>query len=146
MQAARGAREAWVLASNLPVSYKFAGKVVRIYRQRMQIEASFRDLKGARLGLGLEFHRSRDPKRLAILLLIATLALRVMWLIGWIARERGLARQYQANTVRHREVLSVVYLGMRVIERTNLEFTVAELDNAWQSVAMFNAKTGGDAL
>ncbi|MFH0342311.1 MAG: hypothetical protein ACHBNF_09305 [Chromatiales bacterium] len=38
----------------------------------------------------LEFHRSRDPQRLAILFLILALALLVLWLIGSIAKEHGL--------------------------------------------------------
>lgn len=146
MKAARGVREPWVLASNLPVRFKYAGKVVRLYRCRMQIEESFRDVKSAHYGLGLEFHRSRDPKRVAVLLLIATLALLVIWLIGRVARERGLARQYQANTVRHRAVLSDVFLGARVIERAPLHFMAAEIENIWQSIARLNIKVWGDAL
>lgn len=146
MKAARSAREAWVLASNLPVSFKFAGKVVQIYRCRMQIEESFRDMKSARFGLGLEFHRSRDPKRLAVLLLIATLALLVIWLIGRVARERGLAWQYQANTVRHRTVLSDLFLGARVIERAQIHFTASEIKDVWQSIPGPNIEVWGDAL
>jgi hypothetical protein len=144
MKAARGAREPWVLASNLPSGFKFAHKVVQLYRRRMQIEESFRDIKSARFGLALEFHRSRDPKRLAILLLIATLALLVLWLIGRVAREQGLARQYQANTVRQREVLSIIFLGMRVIERAQKHFTVAEICSAWQPAVRLNVETWGD--
>ncbi|MFH0342714.1 MAG: hypothetical protein ACHBNF_11415 [Chromatiales bacterium] len=88
----------------------------------MQIEESFRDMKSARFGRTLEFHRSRDPQRLAILLLILAPALLVLWLIGRIAEERGLMRHYQANTVRHRKVLSVIFLGIRIIERAQDHF------------------------
>ncbi len=139
-KAARAAREPWILASNLPASRKLAHRVVQIYRQRMQIEESFRDMKSARFGLALEFHRSRDPQRLAILLLILALALLVLWLIGSIAKERGLMRHYQANTVRHREVLSVIFLGIRIIERAQDHFTAAELCIAWQSIPPRNAR------
>jgi hypothetical protein len=140
MKAARAAREPWILASNLPAGRKLAHRVVQIYRQRMQIEESFRDMKSARFGLALEFHRSRDPQRLAILLLILALALLVLWLIGSIAKERGLMRHYQANTVRHREVLSVIFLGIRIIERAQDHFTAAELCIAWQSIPLRNAR------
>ncbi len=96
-KAARAAREPWILASNLPAGRKLAHRVVQIYHQRMQIEESFRDMKSARFGLALEFHRSRDPQRLAILLLILAFALLVLWLIGSIAKERGpLSGQYRA--------------------------------------------------
>jgi hypothetical protein len=139
-KATRSAREPWILASNLPAGRKLAHRVVQIYRQRMQIEESFRDMKSARFGLALEFHRSRDPQRLAILLLILALALLVLWLIGSIAKERGLMRHYQANTVRHREVLSVIFLGIRIIERAQDHFTAAELCIAWQSIPLRNAR------
>ena len=139
-KAARAAREPWILASNLPAGRRLAHSVVQIYRQRMQIEESFRDMKSARFGLALEFHRSRDPQRLAILLLILAFALWVLWLIGSIAKERGLMRHYQANTVRHREVLSVIFLGIRIIERAQDHFTPDELRAAWRSVHRINAR------
>lgn len=143
-KAARTARKPWVPAPTLPTRSKLARKVVRLYRRRMQIEESSRDIKSAQFGLALEFHRSRDPQRLAILLLIAALALRVLWLIGTAARGRGLTRHYQANTVRHREVLSVIFLGVRIIERAQEHFTAAELRGAWQSIAKLNAEAWGN--
>ncbi|MCE2597399.1 hypothetical protein K6Y31_21760 [Motilimonas cestriensis] len=48
----------------------------------MQIEESFRDLKGPAYGFGLRHCRSRSPKRLDILLLISLLAEIVLWCIG----------------------------------------------------------------
>ena len=139
-KAARAACEPWILAANLPAGHKLAHSVIQIYRQRMQIEESFRDMKSARFGLALEFHRSRDPQRLAILLLILALALLVLWLIGSIAKERGLMRHYQANTVRYRDVLSVIFLGIRIIEQAQDHFTDDELRAAWRSVHRINAR------
>lgn len=143
-KAARAAREPWVLATNLSATPHLARKVVRLYGKRMQIEASFRDMKSARFGLALEYHRSRDPQRLAILLLIAALALMVLWLIGTAARGRGLTRHYQANTVRHREVLSVIFLGIRIVERARECFTASELRLAWETIASLNTEAWGD--
>ncbi len=139
-KAARAAREPWILAANLPAGRKLAHSVVQIYRQRMQIEESFRDMNSARFGLALEFHRSRDPQRLAILLLILALALLALWLIGSIAKERGLMRHNQTYTVQHRDVLSVLFLGIRIIERAQDHFTVDELRAAWPSVHRINAR------
>ncbi|MGH8509999.1 MAG: hypothetical protein ACREU8_01005 [Gammaproteobacteria bacterium] len=34
-----------------------------------------------------------------------------------MAKARGSTRHYQANTVRHRDVLSVIFLGIRIVER-----------------------------
>jgi len=74
------------------------------------------------------------------LLLILAFALLVLWLIGSIAKERGLMRHYQANTVRHREVRSVIFLGIRIIERAQDHFTATELRIAWQSIPLRNAR------
>jgi len=37
-------REPWLLATSLPVSFKFAKRITRIYKLRMQIEEGFRDV------------------------------------------------------------------------------------------------------
>lgn len=139
IKAARAGREPWVLATNLPLAGDLAKKVVQIYRTRMQIEEAFRDLKSARFGLALEFHLSRNKERLAVLLLIAALALVLLWIIGTAAQRRGLTRNYQANTIRKRTVLSVIYLGIRIIERARDSFSAAEVGDAWRSIPLQNA-------
>ncbi|GAB3396557.1 hypothetical protein GCM10027514_45370 [Azotobacter armeniacus] len=78
--------EPWLLASNLPEGQWNAAQVVAIYQRRMQVEEGFRDLKSPRLGFGLELHRSRCPRRIEILLLIAVLA---NYALGLQAREAG---------------------------------------------------------
>lgn len=141
---ARSAREPWLLGSNLPPSHFLARRVVRIYRARMQIEEAFRDLKCPRFGLALQYHRTRCPGRLAVLLLIAALALLVLWLIGTAAQQRGLTRHYQANTERRRVVLSAVFLGIRILERGGETFTLAELAAAWHRIHRMNAACWGE--
>lgn len=84
----------------------------------MQIEETFRDVKNHRWGLSLRYARSRDGKRLEVLLLIAALTTFLHWLFGLIARQQGLARHFQANTVRNRPVLSVVFVGQQLLQRT----------------------------
>lgn len=141
---ARSAREPWLLGTNLPPSHFLARRVVRLYRARMQIEEAFRDLKSPRFGLALEHHRTRSTERLGVLLLIAALALLVLWLIGTAAQQRGLMRQYQANTERRRAVLSAVFLGIRILERGGETFTLAELAAAWHTIHLMNAACWGE--
>jgi len=81
-QHAAGQREPWLLATSLQSNSTIAKKVVQIYRLRMQIEEGFRDVKSHRFGLSLSYHRTYSVERLQILLLIATLALMVLWLLG----------------------------------------------------------------
>ena len=116
-------KEPWLLATSLPVTSTLAKKVVKIYRTRMQIEEAFRDTKSIHYGLGYELGGTKCPKRLQILLLIAALAGLVLWILGTIAKTSGQERDYQANTVRKRDVLSVIYVGLRIAfdERFSME-------------------------
>lgn len=133
-------REPWLLATNLPGNRWLAKKVVRLYRARMQIEEAFRDLKSRRFGIGLELHRTRQAARLAVLLLIGALALLCLWLLGSIAKLRGLQRHYQANTVHRKVVLSVIFLGLRICQRCTDRFSDPELATAWRQIAQLNAR------
>lgn len=116
-KAAKGNREPWVLVSNLPPSSSNAKKVVAIYRQRMQIEEGFRDVKSPLFGLGFGMHQTHSARRIEILLLIAMLASLVMLVGGLKVRHEGNARQYQSNSIRSRSVLSVWRLGREALRR-----------------------------
>lgn len=94
-----------------------ANSVVDIYKARMQIEETFRDDKSPRFGWQLEFARSHDPRRLHNLLLLIALATLAAALAGLAAVANNEQRHYQANTVRHRSVLSIITLGRHVLAR-----------------------------
>jgi hypothetical protein len=110
-------REPWLLATSLYKGYSLPKKVVKKYSTRMQIEEGFRDLKSSRYGFGFENAFSKKIARIEILLLIAMLASFVAWLTGWIAEKNGLHCQFQSNTIKKRRVLSLFFLGCRVIKR-----------------------------
>jgi hypothetical protein len=67
-----------------------AKRLVRVYRQRMQIELSFRDMKSEHFGEGLERSASSGTGRFTVLVLIASLAAILLWLIGTAAERTGL--------------------------------------------------------
>jgi hypothetical protein len=90
-------------------------RVVKLYAKRMQIEEGFRDLKDERWGFGLAQARSGWRARREVLLLIAALAMLVLWLTGLAAQTRGWGRHFQANTERTRAVLSTVFVGREVL-------------------------------
>ncbi|MFC0327294.1 IS4 family transposase [Halomonas organivorans] len=114
---ARRQKEPWVLVSNLPDRSALADKLVAIYRQRMQIEEGFRDVKSPLFGLGFGMHQSRQGKRIEILLLIAMLANVAVMVAGLHVRDSGQQRRYQSNSIRHRNVLSVWRLGLEWLRR-----------------------------
>ncbi len=120
-------REPWLLGTSLPEGFKLAEKVVKLYALRIQIEEAFRDLKSTRFGLSLELHRTYQLERLQVLLLIATLALMVAWLMGRATEITGQHRHYQANTVRDRVVLSTIFLGLKVIDDPRLTLRLRDL-------------------
>ena len=109
----KGARDPWLIVTSLPRTKKLGKKIVAIYRLRMQIEEEFRDIKSSLFGLGFEHHKSRKVHRVAVLILIATLASILANIIGLAMFMAGLHRRYQANTVKIRRVLSFHYLGLR---------------------------------
>jgi len=126
-QCAEREREPWLLVTSLPVTSKLAKKVVAIYSTRMQIEESFRDVKSVRFGIGFELNGSRSAKRLQILLLIGMLANVILWILGMVARITEQHWQYQANTVKHRPVLSAIYLGLRVANDRRFSFQLNDI-------------------
>lgn len=114
----RSAREPWLLATSLCVdNAKSIQQVISAYRSRMQIEESFRDNKSARYGLSLDWQRCKCPARLAVLVMIGTLAHTLLIFIGLSGVSAGLHRQYQANTTRNKAVLSYAYLALRMVGR-----------------------------
>ena len=114
---ARREREPWLLVSNLPSRRTTAKRVVALYRQRMTIEQAFRDLKAYRHGFALRGNLGRHQDRIANLLLIAALAMFVLWIIGLVGIARGLSRMLQANTERRRRVLSTFFIGVRLFKQ-----------------------------
>lgn len=128
-RASRSHREPWLLAAS-PELHLSAEQAIALYRTRMQIEQTFRDLKNPRHGFGLRYSRSTKPERVAILLLIAALATFALWLAGLAAKAQGWTPRYQANTVKNRRTLSVVFLGARVIREARRQLTPSMLNNA----------------
>jgi hypothetical protein len=108
----RSANEPWVLSTSLSCS---AELVVAVYRRRMLIEETYRHFKSPRFGWGFEHVRTNNPRRLNVLLLLVALAIAFTNEVGRRAEQLGLQREYQANTVRDRRVLSTLTLGQYVL-------------------------------
>jgi hypothetical protein len=106
------AREPLLLATSLGDS---SVAVIDTYSKRMQIEETFRDLKSHRFGWSLEDVRCRTAGRVDVLLLIAALAAVAMHIVGLAARQLGMDRGLQANTVRNRAVFSTFFLAKLII-------------------------------
>lgn len=112
----RSHREPWLLASSLK-GRGIAKKIERIYKRRATIEEAFRDLKSSRYGLSLSEGRTRKKSRRDILLLIGMLASLIAWITGKIGEERKIHYQFQSNSIKHRRVISLFYLGCQMIRK-----------------------------
>jgi hypothetical protein len=114
---AKSSREPWVLATSLPYSEILAEQAVKIYKQRMQIEETFRDTKSNRYGFGLCESGTKSPERMAVLLLIDFITTFVCWQSGLAVKENGVAADFQAHSSTCKNVLSIVYLGKQAIKK-----------------------------
>lgn len=121
------AKEPWVLATNFPPAARTPKQLVKLYAKRMQVEETFRDLKSPVYGLGLRQSRTNSPARFDIILLIALMLQFMFWLTGLHAQGQGWDRHFQANTIRTRNVLSTVRLGLEVMRRPDYEVSTQEL-------------------
>jgi hypothetical protein len=126
-QNARREQQPWLLACNLPQPQWMARKIVGIYRKRMQIEEGFRDMKSLRFGFAFDMHRTRCPRRIEILMLIAALACYALHLAGLQARTTGRSRHFQSNSIRHKPVLSLWRLGLEYFEMLHHRFVLLEI-------------------
>lgn len=132
---ARAQTEPWLLAASTSLAHLSAQAIVAIYTQRMQIEQSFRDTKNARFGLGLANSASRTPERLAVLALIASLAEFVLRLIGQCAINHHLQHDLQLTNRKSRPELSVIRIGMLLVDSALSSFTAGDFRRTMQAWA-----------
>jgi hypothetical protein len=126
LKSARAQREPWLLAVCQKLTHLSAQAVVAVYAQRMQIEESFRDLKSERFGLGFSANRSTQKDRLGVLLLVGCLASFVLRLIGEVGKAKQMEFKFQSNTRRSRPVLSVISLGLQLVQHGMAAFPPRE--------------------
>lgn len=112
----KSANEPWLLASSLN-NATISFDPFSIYYKRMQIEQNFRDLKSSQYGFSFEHAYSKSIERIQILLLIAMLATLIAYLTGFVAESNRWHYYFQANTDKNKRVLSLFYLGCRIIKK-----------------------------
>jgi hypothetical protein len=134
--------EPWLLAASDGLRDIEVEQLVAVYAKRMTIEESFRDLKSHRWGFAARYARSASMERIQVLLLIATLAAFVSWVVGVAAKARRWAANVQANTERRREVLSTGFLGWRVLQRPDIRLTQRTLRQAYTQLQALVAHYG----
>ncbi|MGD8275965.1 MAG: IS4 family transposase [Thiohalocapsa sp.] len=128
-QAARNAREPWLLVASTRLADWPAKQLAGLYRQRMQIELSFRDMKSQHFGEGLECSASSGTARFTVLVLIASLAAILLWLIGTAAERCGLHERLRPST-RKLRAYSRLFLARLLLTLEDCRTSIAELVDA----------------
>jgi len=116
------AKEPWLIAtSDQSLSSKQA---VELYGKRMQIEQNFRDDKSTQYGFSWRFSKSTGIERMSTLCLIASLAATALWFVGREAERRRWHTKFQANSIKHRRVLSFLTLAKQVVKQFKVRITL----------------------
>jgi hypothetical protein len=96
----KGMKEPWCLVASDPEA---SAKTLKgYYAQRWGIEASFRDIKDLRFGMGMKALRISRPERRDRLLLLSALAMALLTVLGATGEALGYDRLLKANTVKRR--------------------------------------------
>lgn len=134
------AKQPWLLVSHLPEELSTPKKVIKLYRYRMQIEEGFRDTKNQQYGIGLAQAKSKSAKRYNNLLLVAALTQFLLWCIGKVAVHKKYHYYLQANTTRHKAVLSYIYIAIQIINDKRYIIKKKELWKAFEHISQFTKK------
>ncbi len=112
--------EPWLLATSLSKSQYSASQICSVYKTRMQIEESLKDLK---TGVKYKLGKTRIKHRLTVLMLIGAIAQMVLCFIGLAIVSSNQHRQYQANSIKSRLVLSYQTTAQRAIRHGRIKIT-----------------------
>lgn len=121
--------DSWIIVTSLSMVDKDPKKVISKYKRRMKIEHSFRSIKNDQWGLGLNETKTRDPARLSIMLLVAALAMLMLWIIGMVGEQKSLHYRYQVNSIKKHRVLSLIFLGLQIVEHELNNIMRSEISN-----------------
>ncbi|MEX2367317.1 MAG: IS4 family transposase [Pseudohongiellaceae bacterium] len=127
-------RTPWLIVTSLDGGEKMTKRIMNLYKTRMQIEEGFRDFKNSRWGFSLDEARAYASYRYENLLLVGALATFAVWLVGKLAEMKKQHQHYQANTVKSRSVLSIFYLGCRVLQKERQEFRDTDFKQALRAL------------
>lgn len=105
----------WLIVTSLEGGASITKRVINLYKTRMQIKERFRDIKNSRWVFSLDEAKVSIKFRYENLLLVGVLATFAVWLTKKVAELKNIHRQYQANTIKKRNVLSTCYLVCHVL-------------------------------
>ncbi len=127
LKASRRERDPLLLVISPSLHALSATQLVSVYATRMQIEQSFRDLKCDRFGCAFYHSLTRQPGRIAILLLIHALATFVAWLAALSQTRAALTQYGGVVSPRARPHYSALRIGWEALRRRDPMCTPMQL-------------------
>lgn len=124
--------EPWLLVASPELRHLSPRQLVSIYAKRMQIEQSFRDLKCDRFGCAFKYSLTRDPKRIAILLLVHALTTFVAWLAALSVALTSEVRYGGVKSARSRRHYSQLRIGWEALRREDPDCNCSALQAAFR--------------
>lgn len=118
----RESQEPWYLVTSLEAHSP--RQIVELYKKRMWIEATFRDLKNRNWGLGMDQAKLTKASRLDRHFIVLALAFILLCAFGAVAESQGLGNALKANTVVER-VLSLARIGNYFLQSAHVAITYA---------------------
>ncbi len=132
---AQQVRDPWLLIAAASLADLTPRQIVRLYKTRMQIEENFRDTKSLAYGLGIARDRHTTLVRATNLLLIAALAIFVLWMIGCLAQARHWDQAVRVNSSSQHADYSALTLARLVIHYLHERLSNDCFDTAGQLAA-----------
>jgi hypothetical protein len=126
-------KQPWVIVTSVITNTK-PEKIITRYKRRMKIEHEFRNNKNNKWGLGLNETRTRDCIKLTILLLVAAIAMLAIYLIGLVAEQNLMHYKYQVNSIKDHRVISLIFLGLQIIEHDLNKIARTDVENAFKLI------------
>ncbi|WP_232786600.1 IS4 family transposase [Achromobacter sp. DH1f] len=139
---ARRESEPWLLCASPSLTDANACEIVQVYRKRMSIECTFRNLKSHQFGFSFEDSQTASAARLQILLLIHALVTFLLWLVGKLAESQKLRPAYESNNRSDRPNISLLTRGVMVYAERVLVLNEASVLGLLQTPLQTTESTG----
>ncbi|WP_417536439.1 hypothetical protein, partial [Methylophaga sp.] len=95
--------------------------------------------KSHRFGQGFEYNKTTHKERLSVLILLTTITHWILMVIGLAARQTQHHRQCQANSLKTDSVLSLPFIGFRVIADKYAKLKIREFMKSVRSLHLSSA-------
>lgn len=133
----RRAQDPWLLVASRSLQTLTAQQIVNLYQTRMQIEEGFRDTKSHRFGMGISQYRHMNPRRRAILCLIASCAQFVLWCIGTVAKQSQQVQSIRVNSASKRLPYSAIFLATLLLKQKRFKPPAKFINDALKEIQAY---------